>query len=53
MSMIKTMIEDRRKANNADHLIRLANLERDKAIAENNLLRAGKALLEEKINEPT
>ena len=53
MSMIKTMIEDRRKANNADHLIRLANLERDKAIAENNLLRAEKALLEEKLNEPT
>lgn len=51
MSMIKTMIEDRRKANSADHLIRLANLERDKTIAENNLLRAEKALLEEKLKE--
>lgn len=35
------------------HLIRLANLERDKTIAENNLLRAEKALLEERLNEPT
>ena len=45
------MIEDRRKANSANHLIQLANLERDKTIAENNLLRAEKALLEEKLKE--
>lgn len=52
MSMIKTMIEDRRKAQGADHLIKLATLEKDKAIAENNLLRAEIALLKEKLNEP-
>ena len=52
MSMVKTMIEDRRKAQGADHLIKLATLEKDKAIAENNLLRAEIALLKEKLNEP-
>ena len=52
MSMVKTMIEDRRKAQGADHLIKLATLEKDKAIAENNLLRAEIALLKGKLNEP-
>ena len=52
MSMIKTMIEDRRKANSADHLIKIATLEKEKTLAENNLLRAKIALLEEKLNEP-
>lgn len=46
------MIEDRRKANSADHLIKIATLEKEKTLAENNLLRAKIALLEEKLNEP-